>query len=102
MSRAQQVAPRSTVLKLSHAVVRGRTDRSQLDRSPISQSLHSHRAEAIELLNFDMVGSRCFFGDIRSSSHLLSTLLSHSPGLQCLLIGIDLRLASDVNLFLFR
>src|SRR5437588_8257066 len=41
---------------------------------PISQRLHSHRAEAIELLNFDMVGSRCFFGDIRSSSHLLSTL----------------------------
>ena len=69
---------------------------------PISQRLHSHRAEAIELLNFDMVGSRCFFGDIRSSSHLLSTLLSHLPGLQRLLIRIELRLVPHVDLFLLR
>src|SRR5439155_13181255 len=65
---------------------------------PISQLLRAHRAKTIELINFDVVGSRGLCYERRRSRHLLLTLLSF----ECLLVGVVLLLSPNEDLVLLR
>src|SRR5438128_8357572 len=65
---------------------------------PISHSFRAHWTEPLELLNFDMVGSRGFCCEYRCSSHLLLTLLSR----ECLFVGVVLLLSPNEDLVLLR
>src|SRR5207244_1497971 len=65
---------------------------------PISQLLRAHRAKTVELINFDVVGSRglCYEGGL--SRHLLLTLLS----CERLFISVVLLLSPNEDLILLR
>ena len=65
---------------------------------PISETLHAHRTEPIELINFDVIGSRGLCYECRRSRHLLLTLLICKR----LFIGVVLLLSPNEDLVLLR
>ena len=60
------------------------------------ETLHAHRTEPIELINFDVIGSRGLCYECRRSRHLLLTLLSFDR----LFIGVVLLLSPNEDLVL--
>src|SRR5207253_5820245 len=65
---------------------------------PISQSLHAHRTEPLELLNFNVIESRGLLCEYSRCRHLPLTLLS----CERLFIGVVLLLSLNEDLVLLR